>query len=144
MILERSTQYWSVGITLAYHPEGARDDNGNKTPGWSGEVDYYDDGWAGDDDTDTGKLCTEGILRTRYVIVDGAQQSAVRAIIDTLIADSGRLGIRFGSADMPPRLFVRGDGEWDDTPLPDGWRELLSGEAERVGWDTYTPRTDAN
>lgn len=141
MILERSTTYWTTGITLAYHPDGARDRGGNHLPGWSGELDYFDDGWAGDDDADAGKICTEGTLRTRYVIKDGVQQSALRAIVDTLIADAGRLGVRFRPA-MPPRLFVRGDGEWGDVPLPDGWRELLAAEAARIGWATYDTNTD--
>lgn len=139
MILERSTSYWSVGIILTWHPGGARDHDGTKTDGWTGEVEYYDDGWTGDDNPDAGKLCTEGTLRTRYVIADGTSQTAIRAIVDTLIADASRLGIEFrtGDGDLP-RLYVPGDGEWEDRPLPDGWRQLLAAEAARIGWATYS------
>lgn len=137
MILEKSTAHWAVGITLTWHPDGARDRDGNKVDGWTGEVGYYDDGFA-DDDTDAGNLSTEGALRTRYVVADGTRQSAITAIVDTLIADAARLGIKFrtGEGDLP-RLYVPGDGEWADTPLPDGWRQLLAAEAQRIGWKTY-------
>ncbi len=138
MIRERSTTYWSVGITLKYHPDGARALDGKRIPGWSGEVEYYDDGWAGDDDADTGKVCTQGTLHTRYIVADGQEQTALSAIIDTLIADAGRLGIEFRiSGEDTARLYVPGDGEWPDRPLPDGWRELLATEAERIGWAAY-------
>jgi hypothetical protein len=140
VILERSTTYWSVGITLTWHPEGARDEKGAKVDGWSGSVDYYDDGFAGDDDADSGTLCTEGTLRTRYVVADGRQQTALSAIVDTLIADAARLGIEFRiSGKDSARLYVPGDGEWDSHPLPDGWRQLLAAEAERIGWVSYKP-----
>jgi hypothetical protein len=140
MILELSTTYWATGIILTWHPDGARDQAGNKVHGWSGEVGYYDDGFR-DDDTDAGKLSTQGTLRTRYVVADGTEQTAVRAIVDTLIADAQRLGIEFRTdGDHQPRLYVPGDGEWADHPLPEGWRELLAAEAARIGWDTYAPQ----
>jgi hypothetical protein len=141
VILELSTTYWSVGIVLKWHPEGARDHDGNKAPGWSGEVEYYDDGWAGDDDADAGKVSTEGVLRTRSVVADGGQRTALAAITDTLIADASRLRIKFRDHEHLPRLYVPGDGKWADTPLPDGWRELLAAEAARIGWKSYPTAT---
>jgi hypothetical protein len=137
MILNRSTDYWAIGITLTWNPDGARDSHGNEAPGWSGQVDYYDDGWTGDDDPDAGRVATEGTLRTRYVIADGSKRAALSAVIDTLLADGESLGIRFGSPGIQPMLLIRGDGEWADSPAPDGWRELLTAEATRVGWGTY-------
>lgn len=137
MILERSTHYWAVGITLTWHPASVRDHDGNRVDGWSGEVDYYDDGFA-DDDPDTTKLSTQGTLRTRYIVADGKQQSAITAIVDTLITDAGRLGIKFRADGGLPWLYVPGDGEWEDKPVPDGWREMLAAEAERIGWATYS------
>lgn len=143
MILQRSTTYWSIGIVLTWHPDGARDHDGTRVPGWSGQLDYLDDGWAGDDDADSGNVSTEGTLRTRYVLRDGNNQTAIRTIIDTLIADATRLGIQLGSAEVPPQLYVPGDGEWEDSPAPEGWREMLAVEAQRIGWSTYGVQTNS-
>lgn len=143
MILDRSTGYWSVGIVLTWHSDGARDAKGNKIPGWSGAVEYYDDGWLGDDNADAGLVATQGELTTRYPVADGDSRTALSAIVDALLADAGRLGIQFGTDHTPPRLYVPGDGEWKEPPLPGNWRELLATEAQRIGWDTYgvTPAT---
>lgn len=137
MILERSTSYWSTGISLTWHPDGARDLDHKPIPGWTGTVEYYDDSWQGDDDADAGLIGTQGELTTRYVIADGETRTALTAIVDALLADAGRLGIRFGSEHTPPRLYVPGDGEWKTPPLPDGWRELLADQAQRIGWNSY-------
>lgn len=138
MILEKSTSYWAVGIILTWHPDIPRDYNGNRTSGWSGQIGYYDDGFAGDDNPDERCIATEGSLRTRYAVRDGQHRTALAAVIDTLIADATRLGIQLGTSADGPRLFVSGDGEWADTPLPDGWRTLLAAEAQRIGWKTYS------
>lgn len=136
MILHKSTSYWATGITLTWHPDIPADYQGARTTGWSGKLDYFDDGWAGDDNPDRGRIATEGTLRTRYRVAD-SQQTALAAVIDTLIADAQRLGIQLGTSADGPRLYVPGDGEWDDHPLPDDWRNLLAAEAQRIGWKTY-------
>lgn len=126
-----NARYWSIGITLVW----------DDVRGWGGGVDYYDNGWAGDDNTDTGEISTEGTLRTRYYVADGQQRTALAAVIDVLIADAGRLGVSFREPGDLPNLYYNGDGEDPDCPPPDGWRELLAVEAQRIGWATY--RTEA-
>lgn len=133
MILERSTMYWSTGIVLTWHPDGARNDVGGRVPGWMGAVGYWDDGWLGDDDADAGMVCTQGELTTRYPVADGESRSGLAAVIDALLADAGRLGVVFTN----PHLLVPGDGGWAEPVLPEGWREMLAVEAERIGWMTY-------
>lgn len=141
MILERSTSYWSTGIVLTWHPDGARNGKGEKVPGWSGAADYLDDGWIGDDNADAGMVSTQGELTTRYPVADGETRSGLSAVIDALIADGTRLGIRFGATDGTPFLYVPGDGERAEPVLPEGWRGLLAVEAERIGWETYRSAT---
>jgi hypothetical protein len=122
MILRNNDTYWTTGISLRW--DGSR---------WGGRIDYYDDGFC-DDDPDGGRVSTEGVLRTRYMVRDGKESSALRAVVDTLIGDAQRLGIRLGGPDGPPALYYDGDGEGADYPPPDGWRELVAAEAQRVGW----------
>lgn len=126
-------RYWSVGITLTYTPFAGRDSNGVAHPGWHVSLDFCDDGFA-DDDTDTGRIATEGKLHTRYAVRDGETRSGLSAAIDTLIEDAVRLGVEFTKR----FLYYRGDGEHSDYPPPVGWRQLLAAEAERIGWATYT------
>lgn len=137
MILHKSTSYWATGITLTWHPDISADYQGARTSSWSGKLDFFDDGWRGDDNPDEGRVATEGTLRTRYAVADGQQQTALAAVIDTLIADAQRLGIQLGTEADGPRLYVPGDGEWADHPFPDDWRNLLAAEAQRIGWKTY-------
>lgn len=136
MILARSTTYWSTGVSLRWR-EITRD--GVTRSAWGGSVDYLDDGFAGDDDADTGKVSTEGELRTRYLVTDGKVASGLRAVVDVLLADAARLGIEFrGTLEGRPYLmFETEDG------APDGWRELLIAEAERIGWTTMYKRAAA-
>lgn len=131
--------YWSTGIILTWNPLVFRGDDGKWVSGWSDIVTFHDDGWVDDLDTDAGAISTEGTLRTRYAVTDGQVRTALAAVIDTLIADADRLGIRFTwpTADDRPHLYYRGDGEHPDYPPPDGWRDLLAAEAERIGWATY-------
>lgn len=126
MILASSTGYWSTGIVLRW--DMAR-------PGWGGHVDFLDDGFAGDDNADTASVSTEGQLRSRYFVSDGDTTTGLRAVIDTLLADATRLGIVFGGRTGKPCLYYDGDSESTQFPPPDGWRELLSAEAERIGWE---------
>ena len=107
-------RYWATGITVSW--DGSR---------WSADVDFYDDGFI--DPTST-----QGRLGSRYGMEgwDG-----LAAMIDLLKADAERLGIEFRVIDGdPPALWVPGDGEDDDRPLPVGWQQRLAEEAARLGW----------
>lgn len=128
MILTGSTGYWSTGIVVRW--------NGPDRPGWGGHVDFLDDGFVGvaADDADAGRVSTEGRLRTRYFVRDGDTVTGLRVVIDTLLADAARLGITFGGTAGQPCLYYDGDSENEQFPPPDGWRELLTAEAERIGW----------
>jgi hypothetical protein len=131
MISTEHTGYWATGITLRY-----RDYLGNHPESWAGSVDFYDGGLP-DDYSATGEVATEGVLRTRYYVDSYDGDTAIAAVIDTLIADAGRLGIRFEN----PALSYEGDGEDGDYPPPEGWRRILRMQADRIGWDSY--RVDA-
>jgi len=124
MIGER---YWSTGIAVAYAYAGGGD------MGWAAQIDYNDNGFC-NDDADAGVISTEGILRTRYSVRDGAEKDALTAVIDVIRADAERLGIGFPDAVTGPFVYYKGDGEDPEFPPPDGWREMLAAQAERIGW----------
>ncbi|MEU7978298.1 hypothetical protein AB0B63_07170 [Micromonospora sp. NPDC049081] len=134
MILESSTGYWATGITLRWY--GHRQ-------AWAGHVDFYDDGFAGDDNADAGKISTEGRLHTRYYVRSGGTTTGIRTVIDTLIADAERLGITFGGRTGKANLYYDGDSENTEFPPPQGWREMLTVEAERIGWECPYARVEA-
>jgi hypothetical protein len=126
--------YWSTGISVwyAYSGQGRH--------GWAAKVEYYDDGFCSDD-ADTGQVSTEGTLRTegelgtRYAVQQGEAADALTVVIDVIKADAERLGIRWGvDRAVPPSLYYRGDGEDENYPPPDGWRETLAAQSERIGW----------
>lgn len=103
--------YWTTGITLRYDGQGR----------WEASLKFYDDGFCDDEST-------EGNLTTRYFI-------SLETAVDTLIADAAKLGIRLVRAiDSNPSLYAFGEGESEDWPMPDGWRELLAAQAERIGF----------
>lgn len=135
MILKSSSGYWACGITVRWYAPNR--------PAWAGHVDFYDDGFAGDDNPDMGTVATEGRLNTRYYLADGDTTSGLRAVIDALIADAGRLGITFGGPSGRPCLYYDGDANSKDCPPPDGWRDLLAAEAERIGWEFPYERVEA-
>lgn len=124
MILQASDSYWAVGITVRCDTHGR----------WGGHIDFYDDGFC-DDNADKGQVATQGRLATRYLVDDGTDVPALRAVLDTLIDDAQRLGIRLaGPAQSRPSLSYEGDGEDPANPPPAGWRELLAAESARLGW----------
>ena len=124
--------HWANGITVRC--DGKR---------WGGRIDFYDDGFVSDN-PDAGEVATEGVLRTRYMVEDGDNVTALRAVVDTLIADAARLGIELvGPVGTRPSLWYEGDGEDSDWPPPAGWRQLLAGEAQRIDWDGPTVPTMA-
>lgn len=132
MISENGT-YWSTGITVTYQWTRTSPISG----AWSAELDYCDDGFAGDDNPDTTGISTEGVLRTRYAVSDGEVRSGLSAVIDTLILDAQKLGISFSSPIGTPSLYIHGDGKDEDFPPPANWREMLVAEAKRIGWRSY-------
>lgn len=119
MITKGSTGYWATGITLRC--DGKR---------WGGHLDFYDDGFA-DDDTDAGKVATEGTLRVRHMVRDGDYVSALTAVVDTLMADAARLGVQFvNPLGGMPTLYVD-----DEDSAPEGQRRLVAAEAARISWE---------
>lgn len=133
MISTKSGGYWAKGIILRY-----RGYQGSHPESWGGSVDFYDDGLLNDDPA-AGKVSTEGTLRTRYFVESRDGNVALTAVIDTLIADAGRLGIRFeGTVTDKPALWYESE---DEDFAPEGWRHMLRAQADRIGWDS--PRVDA-
>lgn len=122
-------KYFATTIVVAFHQD---------KPGWSAHTEFVDGGFM-NDDADTDAVSTEGVLRTRYAVRDGEARKGLSAAIDAIIADAQRMGIEFRStAAAGPFIWYEGDGEDDNHPAPEGWREMLTAEAERLGWSpTY-------
>lgn len=128
MILEKSAGYWSTGITVRWHED---------RNAWSGEVEFFDDGFL-DDDVDRRAIATQGRFATRYAVTNGESLDALTAVIDVLIADGGSLDIKFRAPDgRAPMLYYPTDGENPEWPPPAGWREMLRAQAERIDWASY-------
>lgn len=139
-MISKSGRYWSTGITVTYSEFATRIED-VPYPGWAASLDYCDDGFA-DDDPDAGLVSTEGHLHTRYPVRDAKVRSGLSIAVDALVADAKRLGIEFiaTSGTEAPFLYYKGDGEYEDFPPPDGWRETLAAEAARIGFVSYTTR----
>jgi hypothetical protein len=133
MITKDGSGYWATGITLRREGYGR--------PAWSGHIDFLDDGFVGDNNTDAGIVSTEGRLRTRYALNDGDTVTGLRAVVDALLADAGRLGITFLGG---PYLYYEGDGESVDFPPPPGWQRMLADESERIGWECLYRQVEAD
>lgn len=125
-------RYWSTGITVRYMT------GSDGSQRWGALLQFFDNGFC--DDGPAG-ISTEGSLGSRYFVRDGGGFAALPAVLDTLIADAGRLGIVFGTHGKP-MLYVKGDGESDTEEYHPQWRQLLREQAERLGWDTYTDPAD--
>ncbi|MCX4405922.1 MULTISPECIES: hypothetical protein [unclassified Streptomyces] len=141
-MISNSGRYWSSAITVTYSPFAERI-NDEPSGGWHAKLEYQDDGFA-DNDPDAGQVSTEGTLYTRYPVSDAKIRSGLSIALDTLLDDARRLGIEFVAVggDTVPCLFYRGDGEDAEHPPPDGWRETLAAEAERIGFRSHaTPAT---
>lgn len=139
-MISSSGRYWSVGITVAWAPFAERI-AGKIYSGWHARLDFHDDGHC-DNDPDAGRVSTDGRLFTRYPVRDGEIRTGLSAAIDTLLTDAKKLGIEMvPSASKRPGLFYEGDAKSAEHPPPEGWRNLLAAEAERVGFDSYETRT---
>ena len=136
-MISKSGRYWSTGITVTWAPLAERI-HGEPYGGWHAKLDYRDDGFA-DNDPDIGQVSTEGTLYTRYPVRNAKIRSGLSIAVDTLIADAKRLGVEFipVGPDTDPWLFYKSDGESEEHPPPDGWRETLAVEAERIGFRSY-------
>lgn len=133
--------YWATGITVRYGYSGS------DLYGWGAEVEFFDSGFC-DDDTDSGAISTEGTLRTRYFVRegDGPDADALSAAVDAVKRDADRLGITWSAAPSPATatVYYRGDGEDENYPPPDGWREMVNAQAGRLGWRPgYTEHENA-
>lgn len=102
---------FTIGITLKYGYGG-----GSTQYGWWAKVDFEDFGHC---DCDS----IHGSLSTKYI-------DNIQSAIDTIKADTEKLGIKFHG----PMLFYVNDGNSKDYPPPEGWKELLKKEAERIGF----------
>lgn len=122
--------YWATGITVryGYHGSGMYD--------WSAEVRFRDDGSAGDGDTDSAAVTTEGTLKTRYLVCEGTDPDidALAVVIDAVKADAERLGITWSGWSGLPTVYYQGDGDDEGYPPPDGWRDMVNAQAIRLGW----------
>jgi hypothetical protein len=117
-VIGKSGRYWTTGINVSY-------DSYRKA--WAAGIDYLDDGFA-DDETDTGRISTEGKLHTRYMVKDGLQTAALAAVIDVIVADAARLGIDFNERN----LYY--DDRSGTFPEPDNWKGLHDEQVARLGW----------
>ena len=132
--------YWATGITVKHGYSGMN------LHGWAANVDFYDSGFC-DDNPDAAAISTQGILSTRYFVREGdsPDTDGLAAAVDAVKRDAERLGITWGAdAAVPPTVYYIGDGEDEDFPPPDGWRELVNAQARRLGWKPlYRETSDA-
>lgn len=123
--------YWSTGISVAWLPG-----DGGRPGSWAARAPFYDDGWIGDDSPDDGLVVTEGEVRSRYGVRDGLRAGGLTAVIDAVKADTERLGIHWrGPGGRGPAIYYEHDGQGPDGPPPAGWRQLLTAQSDRLGWE---------
>lgn len=132
-------RYWSTGVKVAWQSHAGIGAGGVTRSGWSATIEFCDDGFC-DDDADTRAVSTEGKLRSRYAVSDGDEVDGLTAVLDVILADAARLGINMRPrADMPCYLHF---GEAEDAERPDGWAEMLRGQAARLGLTCPTAEAD--
>lgn len=117
-------QLYAFGITVKYGYAG------NNQHGWWATVHFEDCGFY-----DRGSV--QGELTTKYA-------DDLSYAIDTIKVDAESMGIQFVGC-VPdaederfskPDLFYEKDGCSQDYPSPNGWREILKHEAERIGFSS--------
>ncbi|SES03161.1 hypothetical protein [Streptomyces qinglanensis] len=141
-MISKTGRYWSTGITVTWSAR-AHVINGERQEihsGWMASLDFLDDGFLSDSPAE-GSISTQGSLRTRYFVCEEKGVDALTGAIDSLIDDAKRLGIDFRIGDGKAMLYYRGDGEDSNYPAPEGWRQMLREQDDRIGWDTYTTET---
>ena len=124
------SSYWATGIQVVYGYSGSG------AYGWAAQVEYYDDGWAGDDNPAEGIVVTEGILRSRYYL-RGDGNLGLTAAVDAVKHDAEQLGIEWKTGTgLGPHVYYKDDGEHPDGyPAPEGWREMVNAQSRRLGWE---------
>jgi hypothetical protein len=113
--MDTNTTFWSVGITLRYHPR-------SHNCCWSAEVVYRDN------HTFTQEVAVEGRITT--------QLGELTQVIDRVMAAAQALGIVWRT-DIPgcPSLYVAGSEDDDvQNELPAGLYDMVQLEAARLGW----------
>jgi hypothetical protein len=126
--------YWATGITVDFH-DGR----------WSATAEFFDDGFAGDNNTDAGRVSTEGKIGTRYSVTDGEHADALMTVIDVIKADVEKLGIEWRSTSgIGPYIYAEFETATEHYPerYPEDWRHLLTEQAHRVGWDALYLRAE--
>ena len=108
-------RYWSTGIRLRFSGGAG---------GWSGSVDFWDQGY-GERDLDEGDIAIGGRLRSRGSVDD------LDALTNTLKRDAEHLGIEF----KVPALYYQGAGNDAEPPISADQLHEIRGEAHRIGWD---------
>lgn len=75
--------------------------------------------------------CIEGSIGTRYF------ERELSTVIDRAMEAAHAIGVSFQSRpELQPTIYVEGDGEDSEVPLPSNWRELVARQCERLGWKT--------
>lgn len=113
-------KFFAPGITLKYGY------GGSDFYGWWARADFQDNGHAQDN-------TTSGCVHNNY-----AQD--IKSALDVVIHDAEKLGIEFVShlgTDNVPWLFYINDGDSTEYPPPKNWKEILTEQAKRLGWQTY-------
>lgn len=115
------TSYWVTGVMLVPFGDGC----------WGARIDFYDDGFCDQGSTEgamgapnpwdgdwkaTAQMPPVGHLRTRYVSTD-----YVKAVY-TLLEDGVRLGFTRCWDELS--VYVPGDGEDPEVPLPGNWQAV--------------------
>jgi len=110
---------WSVGITLKFGYAGGG------LYGWWAWVDFEN---SAEPVTDG---CMSGRVSTKYGI-------DICKAIDQVLELCSQIGVEFiEHADCLPAVYYLQDGDSKDYPPPEGWREILKAQADRIGWNTY-------
>ncbi|WP_330172932.1 hypothetical protein OG875_04635 [Streptomyces sp. NBC_01498] len=142
-MISDSGRYWSAGIAVTWVPASVLIGEG-LYGGWHAVLTYYDDGFF-DTDPETGQVSTWGTLRTRSPVRDAKIRSGLSIAVDALLADAQRLGIEFpADSGSGPQLGYEEDMDREYHPPPKGWRETLTAEAERIGFQSSATPTEEN
>ena len=114
--MNKRTDLSLTNITLKYGYAG------NSRYGWWARLGWVDSRFAE-------KGCVEGEIRTRYG--EATIDDAIRAVLE--------VALTFGLAPekLGIGLFYINDGDDDQHPPPEGWREMVMGAAKRHGMRSY-------
>lgn len=116
---------WTTGIMLKWGYGG-----GSVGYGWWAQIDILDDGFC-----DDGSV--RGQMTTSYASSDIDFQ------LKTIIELARHMNVEFRELDgRKPSLYIKGDGEDENHPPPDGWKKTLKDAAEKIEFQSvYGDRT---